>query len=510
MKKSTAKKILLFDDLLKKIKSLQDKGKVVVQSHGIFDLIHPGIIKHLDSAKEQGDALVVTVVRDEHVRKGPGRPIFPAQMRAENVASLSMVDHVCVVNDGRPFECVKRIKPDIFAKGRSIKDFDTNAPEKILKEEKELYFGASRIHETAGFSFSSSEIIENFLNIYPKEVKAFLKEFSRRYGFDSVREKINGLVGLKVLLIGDGIIDEYHYCESLGKSAKSNLVVNKYLAHEIFAGGAFAIANHLAGLCVNVELISLLGNDPERESFVRKSLKPNVKIKFFHREDSPTVTKKRYINQYLNQKMFEVNYLNENYINGRLESGIVEYLKTAIPHYDLVLVSDFGHGFITGKIIRSIEQYSVKFAVNTQVNAANYGYNMVTKYRRPAFVCLDEHELRLTAQERFADIEHVARKVREGIDAACLIVTLGKNGSLGINKNKELNRTPVFSSKVVDTVGAGDAFFAFSAPCVAQNFPLELVSFIGNAAGALAVQITCNKKPVEKYELLEFIHALLK
>jgi len=372
-----------------------------------------------------------------------------------------MVDHVCVGNDGRPFECVKRIKPDIFAKGRSIKDFDANAPEKILKEEKELYFGASRIHETAGFSFSSSEIIENFLNIYPKEVKAFLKEFSRRYGFDSVREKINGLVGLKVLLIGDGIIDEYHYCESLGKSAKSNLVVNKYLAHEIFAGGAFAIANHL------------LGNDPERESFVRKSLKPNVKIKFFHREDSPTVTKKRYINQYLNQKMFEVNYLNENYINGRLESGIVEYLKTAIPHYDLVLVSDFGHGFITGKIIRSIEQYSVKFAVNTQVNAANYGYNMVTKYRRPAFVCLDEHELRLTAQERFADIEHVARKVREGIDAACLIVTLGKNGSLGINKNKELNRTPVFSSKVVDTVGAGDGFSAVFILGKLQGWPAE-------------------------------------
>ncbi|HEX8949276.1 MAG TPA: PfkB family carbohydrate kinase, partial [Dissulfurispiraceae bacterium] len=73
-----------------------------------------------------------------------------------------------------------------------------------------------------------------------------------------------------------------------------------------------------------------------------------------------------------------------------------------------------------------------------------------------------------------------------------------------------VNRTPIFSTKVIDTIGAGDAFFAFTAPCFARDLPLDMVSFIGNAVGALAVQIVCNKKPVEKHELLEFIHAILK
>jgi sugar/nucleoside kinase (ribokinase family) len=175
-----------------------------------------------------------------------------------------------------------------------------------------------------------------------------------------------------------------------------------------------------------------------------------------------------------------------------------------------VLVSDFGHGFITKKIIRIIEKFSKSLAVNTQTNSANSGYNMITRYQRPNYVCLDESELRLAAQERFADIREIAKNISKVINTDYLIVTLGKQGSIGINRDHEINSTPIFSSKVVDTVGAGDAFFSFTAPCFAKGMPLDLVSFIGNAVGALAVQIVCNKKSVEKYELLEFIHALLK
>lgn len=510
MKLSPKRKILLFEDLIDKVEALRRTGKVVVHSHGIFDLIHPGVIEHLNSAKEQGDILIVTVIRDKDVRKGPGRPIFPDMLRAENVASLSQVDYVCIVEDTKPFECVKRIKPDIFAKGRSIKNRDSKIYDKIFEEEKELYFGKIKIHETGGFSFSSSEIIKDFLNIYPPEVKNFLKIFSKKYSFKEITERINNLEKLKVLLIGDGIIDEYHYCESLGRSAKAPLVVNKYLTHEVFAGGVFAIANHIAGLCHDIDLITLLGNSPSREDFIAGSLKSNIKTKFFYRQDCPTIVKKRYVNYYHNQKLFEVNYLNDSYIGKDLESEIIGYLRPIISTYDLVLISDYGHGFITDRMIKVIERFSQKFAINTQTNAANAGYNMITKYHRPAYVCLDEPEARWAVQERFADIESVAKGILKNIDADCLIVTLGKKGSLGINKRNQINRTPIFSSKVVDTVGAGDAFFAFTAPCVAHNMPLELVSFIGNAVGAIAVQIVCNKKPVEKYELLEFVHELFK
>jgi len=193
-----------------------------------------------------------------------------------------------------------------------------------------------------------------------------------------------------------------------------------------------------------------------------------------------------------------------------LESQIIDYLKSIIKSYDLVLLSDFGHGFISEKIYSVIEREAKILAVNTQTNAANAGYNLITKYHNPNFVCLDEPEIRLAAQSKYGNIDEIALKVREKINADFLIVTLGKRGSIGVDRAGNVNRTPIFSNKVVDTIGAGDAFFAYSAPCFARGMGLDLVSFVGNAVGALAVQIVGNKRPVEKHELLELIHFLNK
>lgn len=510
MEQLNGNKILHFDDLVSVVENLKSQNNIVVQSHGVFDLIHPGIIAHLNSAKKQGDVLVVTVIKDKDVRRGPGRPVFPEHLRLENVVSLEQVNYACLVDDDIPFECVKIIKPDVFAKGQSHNKRDKKIHDKIFEEEKGFYFGRSKVYETDGFSFSSSHIVNNFLDIYPEETRDYLKNFSKKYHFDDIVERLNKLKDLKVLLIGDGIIDEYHYCTALSKSAKSHLVVSKYITHEIFAGGAFAIANHLAGLCDRVQLVTLLGNNNSREDFIIRSLKQNINVKFFYRDDSPTIVKKRYIDQYLNQKIFEVNYLNDSYIDDGCEANVIRYLDSEIADYDLVLVSDFGHGFITNKIKKMIEESSKRYAVNTQTNAANAGYNLITKYKNPYFVCLDEPEVRLAAQERHENIEDIAKKIKDAQNAVHLIVTLGKRGSVGITRNNEINRTPIFSTKVVDTVGAGDAFFAFTSPCFVHDMPLDMVSFIGNAVGALAVQIVGNKKPVEKYELLEFIHSILK
>lgn len=503
-------KILFFDDLLKKVENLQKSGKIIVQSHGIFDIIHPGVITHLNSAKSQGDVLIVTVIKDKDVRKGPGRPIFPENLRIENVASLEQVNYVCLIDDEIPFECVKRIKPDIFARGQKSNERDSKIHEKIFKEERDLFFGKSRIYETSGFSFSASSIINNFLDIYPEETKTFLKNFVKKYNFNDIAKSINGLKNLRTLVIGDGIIDEYHYCETMGKSPKSQLIVNKYINHEVFVGGAFAIANHIAGLCNEVHLLTVLGSNNSMEDFICNSLKPNIKKNFFYRDDATTIVKKRYINQYQKQKIFEINFINDSFISGDCESDVIDCLESEIAKFDMVLVSDFGHGLITNKIIKVIEKLSKKIAVNAQTNGANAGYNLITKYRKSSFICLDIPEARLAAQEKHADIKDVGDKILKATNTDLLMITLGGGGSMYFTKKGGINHTPAFSTKVIDIIGAGDAFFAFTAPCIAHRLPLDIVSFIGNAVGALAVQIVGNKKPVEKYELLEFIHALLK
>ena len=104
-----------------------------------------------------------------------------------------------------------------------------------------------------------------------------LKCLNEKFPYQEILESVHKLSSQKVLVIGDGIVDEYHYCEPMGKSSKSNLIVNRYLDNEVFAGGAFAIANHVSGLCKHVQLVTLLGKENSREGFISENLKPNVK-----------------------------------------------------------------------------------------------------------------------------------------------------------------------------------------------------------------------------------------
>ena len=492
-----------------KVASLKKEGKTVVQSHGIFDLIHPGVITHLNEAKEQGDVLIVTLINDKSVQNMPGRPVFPDKLRLENVVSLTQVDYVCLVDDSPSFHCVVPISPDVFAKGEDYLERDKQIHGERTNSMENSIFGKSRIYETKGFSFNSTQIINSLLDIYPEKTKSYIKEFSGKYSFSDIVDKINSLQDMKVLLIGDGIIDEYYYCESMEKSPKAQLIVNKYVSHEVFAGGAFAIANHVAGICDNVQLVTLLGREDSREDFILENLKPNVGTKFFYRDDGPSIVKRRYISQHHKQKIFEINHINDNDISEKLESEVFDYIKSVVHEYDLILVSDFGHGFITDNLIGEIEEFPIKMAVNAQTNGANAGYNLITKYKNTNFICLDAPEARLATQEKHAEIEYVASKLLNEINMDCLIITVGAGGSICINREGEINLTPALATKVVDVIGAGDAFFSLSSLCFALEMPIDLVSFFGNAIGALSVRIVGNKRPVEGHEIKEFIHTIL-
>ena len=91
---SIYKKIKSIDELKKIVARLKKQDKKVVHCHGVFDLIHPGHIRHLAGAKKEGDVLVVTLTADKFVKRGPGRPFFNENLRAETLAALGHVDFV--------------------------------------------------------------------------------------------------------------------------------------------------------------------------------------------------------------------------------------------------------------------------------------------------------------------------------------------------------------------------------------------------------------------------------
>ncbi|MDP1722118.1 MAG: bifunctional ADP-heptose synthase [Candidatus Gottesmanbacteria bacterium] len=343
----------------------------------------------------------------------------------------------------------------------------------------------------------------------PIDRASFLSSFSKSHSARTVIEELGKLRSMKILVIGEAIIDEYHYTTPMGKSSKEPLVVHRYAREESYAGGALATVNHTAALSDNVTLVTLLGKSPSCEPFIRTHLKKSIKPKFFFREGS-TIIKRRYIDQYANQKLFQVSFIWDDFISPTLEKTIAVYLKRELPKYDLIMVNDFGHGFLTPKLIRLITRKAKLLAINVQANSANYGFNIITKYPRADIATTDIHEIRLATHDRYSDVLRLAKMVARHLHTQTLIVTRGAHGSTGYNKEKGFVDVPAFTDTIVDRVGAGDALYSVIAPCLAMGMDLSTALFVGNAAAAIKIQTVGNKTPITFDDLTRFISKLLR
>ncbi|MBN2547112.1 MAG: cytidyltransferase, partial [Spirochaetes bacterium] len=309
---------------------------------------------------------------------------------------------------------------------------------------------------------------------------------------------------------GDVIIDEYRYCKPFGKSQKSSNIVVKCLNTEKFAGGVLASANHLAGYTDNLTLLTTLGDVKDHTDFISHHLNPKIKKKFYIKPNTTTTLKRRYVEAGFIEKLFEICFIDDFDLPQKISGEICEYLDKHIRDFDVVVVNDFGHGLINKDMIDIFSKAKVYLAVNAQTNSANYGYNMITKYKNVDYTCIDEPELRLAAQDKNGDVRNLLLKCYDKLNSRTMTVTRGHNGSTVYNSKHGFIDIPVFSTKIVDTVGAGDAYFAITSTLDKLGFkPIE-IGFIGNCVGALAVQIVGNKEPIEQQRLYKFMTAMLK
>ena len=271
-----------------------------------------------------------------------------------------------------------------------------------------------------------------------------------------------------------------------------------------------ATANHVAGFCKDIHLVTCLGKKNGEESFINQHLKPNITSKFFYRKQGHTVVKRRFVDKSYYQKLFEICYLEEEPLEKEIEDDIGDYLLDITRKYDRVLISDFGHDFIGPNLVKTICDEAGYLAVNTQTNAANTGFNLIHKYPRADYVCIDEPEARLAEHDKYSHIENIMKNITDKIKGQYLTITRGPKGACVYKPGEDISHIPVFAPNIVDTIGAGDAFLSITSPCARVGFSPELLGFIGNAVGALAVQIVGNRSYIEPMQLFKFITSLLK
>ncbi|MGP8217624.1 MAG: PfkB family carbohydrate kinase [Bacteroidia bacterium] len=502
-------KIVTLKEIGEISKKLKKQGMVIAQCHGCFDLLHPGHIKHFEAAKKNADVLIVTLTPDRFVNKGPGRPIFNEQIRSETIAAIESVDYVAINNWPTAVEIIHIIKPDFYVKGQDYKDKEADLTKGIFAEEDAVKKEGGKLFFTEEITFSSSNLINSNFSPHSPKVREFLAEFKNKYDCAFVLNEIDKMSKLKVMVIGDTIIDEYHYCNPIGKSTKSPTVSTVYLRSEAYAGGVLAVANHIEQLAGKVKLVTCLGEENLQKDVINEKLSANIEAEFFKRTDGPTNTKRRYLDKYRDLKIFEVTYMNDRPINKKLENEVIAYLKKEIPKYDLVVVTDFGHGFITPDIVKCIDTYGKYLAVNAQTNSNNYGYNYITKYKKASYISIDERELRLPFTDSYGEIDQLVKKLQKVTKAGKIQITLGPDGALWYEKNK-FYRTPAFATSIKDSVGAGDAVLSVTSLAAYLNTPPEVAIFIGNCVGSLAVEIIGNAHPVYKKDLTRFIQYFLK
>lgn len=450
-------------EIVNKIRVWECGLSKVVQCHGVFDILHIGHKRHFEEAKSFGDVLIVTVTPDKFVGKGPDRPIFGETLRAEMVAGLGVVDYVAINEYPTAVEAIQLIKPDVYVKGREYLGLG-NDP--IVDEEKAVCSVGGTIKFTDDIVFSSSKLSNSFK--LPEKTIDYLNSFKYNYG--EVADWINKIESLKVLVIGEVIVDEYQYGESIGKSGKSPIVAFKLGKSERYEGGTLAIRNHLNDFVSSVDVV-----------------KSNI------------IVKKRYVEG--DQKLFETYSIDEHHTD-----ICVEIIDT-IDSYDLVLVADFGHGLLTSKLRRIVKDSAKFLAVGTQRNAGNMGHNTIRKYwdrNNNIYICIDGDELRLAVHEKY-DRDYPLIDIVKNELPQCSIVTSGPDGCIS---NGEV--IPAMTTNVVDTVGAGDALLALTSPLVCVGAPMGLVGFVGCAAAAIKISYMGNKEYVAKKALLGYIKTLLK
>ena len=505
-------KIKSLEDLAEELELLRSRGtgKTVVHCHGVFDLMHVGHIRHFEEAKGMGDILVVTLTPDRFVNKGPHRPAFAEDLRAETIAALDCVDYVAVNRWPAAVETVKLLKPDIYAKGPDYRDPDADITGKIAEEEAAVKSVGGRIAFTDDITFSSSNLINRYLPAYPKEVGEYLSGFSQRYSIEDVNGHIEDAWSLKVLVVGEAIIDEYQYCQLLGKAAKEPILAAQYLSTEKFAGGILAVANHVANFSDKVSMIAMLGADESQERFVTEHVADSIEKLFVFKADSPTIVKRRFLDKYLSQKLFEIYEINDDELNDRQNRDLCDLLGRILPDFDVVIVADYGHGMMTADVVDVLCDKSRFLAVNTQANAGNRGFNTISKYARADFVSLAHHEIALEERNRRGDVKDLILNVSKKLHCDRVVVTLGKSGSLCYAKDEGFFEVPAFANKVVDRVGAGDAVLSVTALCASQKVPMEVLGLIGNVVGAQAVATMGHRSSVERVPLMKHIESLLK
>jgi bifunctional ADP-heptose synthase (sugar kinase/adenylyltransferase) len=468
---------------LREILGPPPRKRRVIMCHGVFDVVHPGHVRHLLYAKSKAEILVASITADKHITKGLHRPHVTQDLRAVNLAAFEMVDYVIIDRNDKPLANIETIQPDYFAKG-----FEYNATglaPKTAEEAKVVEaYGGEVIFTPGDIVYSSTALI----NLAPPSVKLETLQIlmeRNELTFDHLRDVLDRMAGVQVHVVGDTIVDSYTHCAMVGGQTKTPTMSVLYERRTDYVGGAGVVAKHLTAAGAKVTFSTVLGDDALKD-FVLSDLKSaGIDVRAVIDASRPTVNKNAIVVG--GYRLLKVDTLDNRSISDSILGSLAEALRSTCS--DAVVFSDFRHGMFNRRTIPELIKAmpdGIYRVADSQV-ASRWGN--ITDFKNFDLITPNEREARFALADQDSGIRPLASSLYDEAQCKLLILKLGERGVLACRDadHESLDSFFVIDSFVdnlVDAVGAGDALLAYATLAMLVSKSDAIATILGTIAAS--------------------------
>ncbi len=466
------------------------RARSVIMCHGVFDIVHPGHLRHLMYAKEKADILVASLTADAHILKANHRPFVPQELRAANLAALEMVDFVLIDPDPVALKNIAFLQPDFFAKGYEYAA--GGLPPATQDEVRALEaYGGEMVFTPGDIVYSSSALIEAHPPRLAIEKLMTLMQ-SDGVSWADLYSALERAKDARVHVVGDAIVDIYSHCTLLGPSTKSPSFCFKHDRTEQFAGGAAIVAKHLAAAGADVHLTTVVGNDAARDFLVDDLTRAGVKLNATVDRTRPTTQKERFVTG--TQKLMRVDRVDHRPVSEKIIQTMVQSVESAPA--DIVIFSDFRHGVFTRSSIARLRAAIPQGALTVADSQVSNRWGNILDFSGFDLITPNEREARFALADQDSVVRPLAAELFRRAGCRHLILKLGERGLMGYRSGgsapREFFTTESFADYVTDALGAGDTLLAYASLALRASGSLVVASILGSFAAALQCERTGN------------------
>ena len=475
---------IMTPDQIAKVIGARPRQHTAIMCHGVFDVVHPGHLRHMLYAKSKADILIVSLTRDAHIEKGQFRPHVPQELRALNLAAFEMVDHVVIDENRTPLANIKLIQPDFFAKGYEY--VADGLPQKTHEEMSLVEsYGGEMLFTPGDLVYSSS----NLIDLAPPQIKydkLVTLLSAERITFDDIRDTLASFRGKRVHVVGDTIVDSFTDTTVIGGQTKTPTISVRYDNRRDYVGGAAVVAKHLRAAGAEVIFSTVLGDDNFKD-FVLENLEGAGVITNANIDATrPTTNKNAIVAD--GYRLLKIDTLDNRPISGVTLKSLTRAIATT--EVDAVVFSDFRHGLFSGQTIPTLIDAIPTGAFRVADSQVASRWGNITAFQDFDLITPNEREARFSTGDQDSHIRLLASHVYDAARCKTLMLKLGDRGVLTC-RDRDHNAIDdaviidSFADTVLDPVGAGDALLAYATLSMLVKSDAVTATILGSMAAAI-------------------------